>query len=56
MKEVQEKYGAMPSSDPEAFSYWLAAILPVSTSVRERSSESLVLRLIFVFPSKSKNC
>jgi Lon protease-like protein len=35
MKEVQEKYGDMPSNDAEAFSYWLAALLPVSTAQKQ---------------------
>lgn len=32
LKEIQEKYGGIPESDPRAFSYWVGSLLPVSTA------------------------
>lgn len=31
LKEIQEKYGGIPESDPRAFSYWVGSLLPVAT-------------------------
>jgi len=39
IKDIQEKYGEMPVSDTEAFSYWISSILPITTQQKQNLLE-----------------